>query len=76
VYAYLLPRLTVPEGSTPEAARRRFDREMAVGTWAVPGRELDVSVRDDQEPGAPWWWEGDEEAADSFLTAMGVVLDG
>jgi hypothetical protein len=26
------------------------------------------------DEGAPWWWDGDEEASQSFLAAQGVQL--
>jgi hypothetical protein len=65
-------RLTVREGQTAEAARRQFDGQLGVSTWATPGRT--VSEPEPRDPGVPWWWESAEEASDSFLKSMGVAL--
>lgn len=65
-------RITVREGQTVEAARLQFDGRLGVSGWAIPGRSVtQVELRD---PAAPWWWQSAEEASDSFLKSMGVVL--
>lgn len=66
-------RLRVPEGQTHESALRQFDVRLSVAGWGMPGLEATEVTR---EEGAPWWWSGEEEASDSFLASMGVVLDG
>ena len=69
----MLQRLIVHDGQTEEQARRKFDADLGVSAWALPGRDR----REDepqQDPGAPWWWQGAEDASQSFLTAMGVTL--
>lgn len=68
----MLERLNVREGQTPEAARRVFDSQLGVTGWATPGR--DARPAEPREPGAPWWWQGADEASDTFLKSMGVVL--
>jgi len=66
-------RLRVPEGQTHESALRQFDVRLGVAGWGLPGSVPREVVR---EEGAPWWWESEAEASDSFLASMGVVLDG
>lgn len=68
----MLTRLNVREGQTPDAARKRFDGQLGVSAWAAPGNE--VKEPEPVDPRAPWWWQGAEEASNSFLTSMGVTL--
>lgn len=68
----MLTRLHVPEGKTAESARKRFDGQLGVGGWPLPGEQPKESVPTD--PGAPWWWSGAEDASQSFLSSMGVSL--
>lgn len=68
----MLERLVIKEGQKPEAARRQFDASLSVGGWPVPGREHRSA--EPRDPGAPWWWEGAEDASQGFLKSMGVVL--
>lgn len=68
----MLQRLIVREGQTEEQARAKFDADLGVSAWALPGRE-----RRDMEPvdkSAPWWWQGAEDASQGFLASMGVSL--
>jgi hypothetical protein len=69
----MLQRLIVREGQTEEQARARFDADLGVTAWALPGRE-----RREHQPqpdtGAPWWWTGAEDASQGFLASMGVTL--
>jgi hypothetical protein len=67
-------RITVPDGQTPEAARKRFDRQLGVPAWIPPGRQRKPRRVAAEEARAPWWWDGAEEASDSFLASMGVTL--
>jgi hypothetical protein len=70
----MLTRLTVREGQTIESARQVFDGQFGVSGWGTPRhRPRQVAIR---EPGAPWWWQDAEDASQSFLASMGVVLDG
>jgi len=55
------------EGTTPDQVLAAFDNEMGVRTWRTPA---DAAPRVDTRPaGAPAWWESDEEASQSFLSA-------
>lgn len=58
----------------PEVTRRRFDNELGVKRWLRTDTETSRYADAVTEPGAPWWWEGDEEASASFLAAQGVTL--
>jgi hypothetical protein len=69
----MLTRLHVREGQTAEAARKRFDGQLDVASWPLPGEPVKESTP--HEAGAPWWWQGAEEASGSFLKAMGVTLE-
>jgi len=69
----MLQRLIVHDGQTEEQARARFDADLGVSAWALPGRER-REAEPAQDTGAPWWWQGDEDASQSFLTSMGVTL--
>ncbi|MFJ8538185.1 hypothetical protein [Streptomyces sp. NPDC093591] len=71
----MLQRLIVHDGQTEEQARARFDADLGVSAWALPGRER-RAMEQKAEPGAPWWWHGPEDASQSFLASMGVSLNG
>ena len=68
----MLQRLIIREGQTEEQARTRFDADLGVSAWALPGRER-REPEPVQDPGAPWWWTSAEEASQSWLTAMGLT---
>lgn len=68
----MLQRLNVRENEKPDTARRRIDGQLDVRTWIVPGAEH--KEPEPRDPKAPWWWDGTEDASQSFLTAMGVNL--
>lgn len=70
----MVQRLEIPEKADPEDVRRRFDAELETDLWLVPGT-VPRTEQADYDPSAPWWWRGDEEASQGFLSAMGVVLD-
>jgi hypothetical protein len=57
-----------PEGS----AQARLDNDLDVSRWLLPGQAAPKPVETD--PGAPWWWHGDEDASQAFLAAQGVSL--
>jgi hypothetical protein len=69
----MLQRLIVHDGQTEEQARAKFDADLGVSAWALPGRQR-REAQPVQDPGAPWWWQGAEDASQSFLSAMGVIL--
>jgi hypothetical protein len=69
----MLQGLIVHDGQTEAQARDRFDADLGVSAWALPGRER-RPIQPPEEPGAPWWWAGAEDASQSFLQAMGVTL--
>jgi hypothetical protein len=67
-------RLDVGEDEDPEVVRRRFDVELQVKRWRRTVDDTDRYSDAVIEESAPWWWEGEAEASDSFLAAMGVSL--
>ena len=69
----MLQRLDVKDGENAEDVRRKFDGDLGVGGWVIPGREEAAAQRPRIE-GAPAWWVDDEEASSSFLKAQGVIL--
>lgn len=71
----MLQRLVIHDGQTEAQARTRFDADLGTSAWALPGRERRTFEKKPDD-GAPWWWHGSEDASQSFLTSMGVALDG
>ncbi|MEU9323186.1 hypothetical protein AB0D91_05140 [Streptomyces canus] len=69
----MLQRLIVHDGQTEGQARARFDADLGVSAWALPGRDR-REPEPQQDTGAPWWWTGAEDASQSFLASMGVAL--
>jgi len=68
----MLQRVRVRDGQSAEDARRSLESVLGVAGWETPGRgRRPVAPRD---PRAPWWWHSAEEASDTFLTSMGVIL--
>jgi hypothetical protein len=58
--------------SVDKDVRDALDEPYGVKSWPLPGsRPRPVKVR---APGVPEWWDSDEDASASFLTAMGVNL--
>jgi hypothetical protein len=74
IYFEMLQRLDYDQdGKKPEQVRTEFDGLMETKRWRITeAEEIEESETDKK---APWWWDGDEEASSSFLTAMGVDLD-
>lgn len=68
----MLQRLNVRENDKPDTARKRFDGQLGVRAWTIPGAEHQTP--EPRDPKAPWWWEGAEDASQSFLASMGVNL--
>lgn len=68
----MVQRLSVRENEKPETARKRFDGQLSVRAWTTPGTE--DKAPEPRDSRAPYWWDGDEDASQSFLTAMGVTL--
>jgi hypothetical protein len=68
----MVQRLTTRENEKPENARKRFDGRLGVRNWTTPGTQH--TAPKPRDPKAPWWWDGAEDASQSFLTAMGVTL--
>lgn len=69
----MITRVKVRDGQSTEDAQRVFDAQLGVPGWTVPGRTpRPVEPRD---AGAPWWWQGAEDASQSFLASMGVSLN-
>lgn len=68
----MIQRLPVRENETPDRARKRFDGQLGVRNWATPSTEAKEPAP--RDPKAPWWWEGAEDASQTFLKSMGVTL--
>lgn len=69
VYWYMIQRL--PPTDERRDPRGELDGVLGVTGWETPYRR---SVRYVREPGVPSWWHGDEDASQTFLTAMGVKI--
>lgn len=61
------------EGAAEEA-RKKLDAQLKVKRWRIVPAQPDPYAGAPVDDGAPWWWDGEQEASDSFLTAMGVNL--
>lgn len=70
----MLRRLPVEENKDEEQCRRELDAQLKVKRWRITSEQVDPYEDSGSDPNAPWWWEGAEEASDSFLSAMGVTL--
>lgn len=68
----MVQRLPVRENEKPDTARKRFDGQLGVRNWAMPGNEQHEP--EPRDPKAPWWWDSAEDASQSFLKSMGVTL--
>jgi hypothetical protein len=77
MYAEMLRRTSYDEGKegAAEAARKELDQKLKIKRWRVTPEDTDPYAETETDPGAPWWWDGDAEASESFLDAMGVQLD-
>jgi len=76
IYFEMLQRLDYEqEDKKPEQVRKEFDGLMETKHWKITDaveKETEIS---EAEKKAPYWWDGEEEASNSFLTAMGIQLD-
>jgi hypothetical protein len=64
--------LEVKDGQDADTVRRQFDNALGVSSWPTPGTV--IRPQKARPAGAPIWWEDDEEASASFLSAQGVNL--
>lgn len=76
IYYELLQRLDYDPGKEGdhERARKQLDAELKIKRWRISEADADPFAETEIEEGAPWWWDGDEEASSSFLAAQGVNL--
>lgn len=74
----MLKRLDLGEkgDKDPEQARRELDQQLKVKRWRITPQDTDPYADVPVDEGAPWWWDGDEEASDTFLQAQGIDLGG
>jgi hypothetical protein len=79
VYAELIQRAVASADSgkegAAEAAVQELNHKLKTKRWRVSPEDIDPYADAVVEEGAPWWWDGSEEASDSFLDTMGVQLD-
>ena len=68
----MLSRLTYDE-KNPDQPRRLLDQELGVSGWRTIGSSQPVRQKNVQD-NAPAWWQGDEEASQSFMQSMRVVV--
>jgi hypothetical protein len=68
----MVQRLSDRPNEQPGTARKRFDGELDVRAWTAPS--TDPATVQPRDPKAPWWWDGAEDASQSFLNSMGVTL--
>lgn len=66
----MVQRLQQPDDDNPDP-RSDLDRWLETGLWFTPGARR-TFAKDEREPGAPDWWHGDEEAAQSFFKSMNI----
>jgi hypothetical protein len=69
---YELTRRLERDEKNPLRPRRELDRQLQVSSWWTPGGAYRRRQRD--ATSAPAWWRGDEDASQTFLHAMGVVV--
>jgi hypothetical protein len=69
----MVQRLADRENEKPGTARKRFDGQLGVRDWTLPGAEP-KKPDPTRDPKAPWWWDGAEDASQTFLKSMGVNL--
>lgn len=59
---------------TAKQVRAEFDDLLKTKIWRVSPAVETKREAANVDKSAPWWWEGEEEASESFLSAMGVDL--
>ncbi|MEH0574297.1 hypothetical protein QBA54_07335 [Streptomyces sp. B21-108] len=72
----MVQRLSHRENEKPGDARKRFDGQLDVRAWTVPGSE--DKEPEPRDPKAPWWWDASEaeQSAQEFMTmalARGMI---
>jgi hypothetical protein len=72
VYHAMLTRLRYDD-KNPEQPRRLLDQELGVSGWRSIGNQRPIKTKDVPD-NAPAWWQGDEEASQSFMQSMRVVV--
>lgn len=68
----MLSRLTYDE-KNPDQPRKLLDQQLSVSEWRSIGNQRPLRKRDVPD-NAPAWWQGDEEASQSFMQSMRVVV--
>jgi hypothetical protein len=68
----MLSRLTYDE-KNPDQPRKLLDQQLSVGEWRSIGNQRPIKKKDVPD-NAPTWWQGDEEASQSFMQSMRVVV--
>lgn len=70
----MINNLVPPTEDQPDP-RGELDRALLVDQWAVPGGVyIPPPPVTAPIPDVPDWWEGDEQASQEFLRAVGVTL--
>ena len=69
---YEMTRRLEHDQKNPQRPRQRLDQTLEVGRWHVPGGVYRQRQRTSNS--TPAWWSGDEDASQTFLHAMGVVM--
>lgn len=73
-YSYIVDQLpTQDEEGNKRDYRGEFDDLLKIHTWPVPRTQHGTKRYQEKATStAPSWWQGDEEASQSFMMAMGV----
>lgn len=66
----MVSRLPYPDKEHEDPRQEYLDGPLEVAAWPLPG--VSERQRSDVPDEAPAWWQGDVEASQSFLRAMGV----
>jgi anti-sigma factor ChrR (cupin superfamily) len=68
----MLERLERDE-KQPGRPRTVLDQQLQTREWRAPGKRVQRK-RVDTPNDAPAWWKGDEDASQTFLHNMGIVM--
>lgn len=66
----MIARLPLADRENPDP-RGDLDAQLEVHLWLTPLMQR-AAYDAPNEPGAPTWWHGDEEASQTFFNAMGI----